>query len=62
MPASTDKAAELLDQLAALDTETRREVAAGLKKLAETVAVYRDGKRASHTLGFLADLIDPPKA
>ena len=49
MPASTDKAAELLDQLAALDTETRREVAAGLKKLAETVAVYRDGKRQPHT-------------
>ena len=49
---------DLLAELAALEPATRREVAEGLRALAQTVAVYRDGKRAGHALGFLAELID----
>ncbi len=53
-------AAMLLDELAALDPAQRREVAKELRKVAETFAEVPDGKTASHVLGVLAHLLDPP--
>jgi hypothetical protein len=49
----------LLDQLAALNPTRRRELAAALRGVAETLAEVRDGKTASHVLGVLAHLLDP---
>ena len=50
--ADTAKTASmLLDELAALDPPTRREVAKGLSKVSETFAEVPDGKTASHVLG-----------
>ena len=52
-------AATLLDQLADLDPEERREVATIVRGLSETFAEVSDGKTASHVLGVLAHLLDP---
>ena len=49
-----------LDDLAALDPAQRRELAAALRGVAETLADVRDGKTASHVVGVLAHLFDPP--
>jgi hypothetical protein len=49
----------LLEELAALDPPTRREVAKELRKVAETFAEVPDGRTASHVLGVLAHLLDP---
>jgi hypothetical protein len=50
--------ATLLDQLASLDPQERREVAAIVRRLSETLTEVADGKTASHTLGVLAHLLD----
>ena len=58
--ADTEKTpAMLLDELSALDPARRRELAAALRSVAETLAEVRDGKTASHTVGVLAHLLDP---
>ena len=49
----------LVDELAALDLAHRRELAAALRCVAETLAEVRDGKTASFVLGVLAHLLDP---
>ena len=51
--------AMLLDELASLDPQERREVAAIVRRLSETLAEVSDGKTASHVLGVLAHLLDP---
>ena len=48
----------LLDELAALDSAGRPEVAEQLRKVAETFAEVPDGKTTSHVLGVRAHLID----
>jgi len=50
--------ATLLDQLASLDPQERREVAAIVRGLSQTFAGVPDGKAASHVLGVLAHLLD----
>jgi hypothetical protein len=50
----------LVDELAAFDLAQRRELAAALRDVAETFAEVSDGKIASHALGVLAHLLDPP--
>jgi recombinational DNA repair ATPase RecF len=58
--ADTEKTpAMLLDELSALDPARRRELAAALRSVAETLAEVRDSKTASHTVGVLAHLLDP---
>jgi hypothetical protein len=58
--ADTDKtAATLLDELAALDPQERREVATIVRRLSENLAEVPDGKTTSHVLGVLAHLLDP---
>ena len=52
--------ATLLDQLASLDPQERREVAAIVRRLSENLADVSDGKTTSHVLGVLAHLLDPP--
>jgi len=57
---NNEKAAPvLLDDLAAMDLARRREVAAELRRLAETFAQVADGKTTSRVLGVLAYLVDP---
>ena len=51
--------ATLLDQLADLDPQERRQVATIVRDLSETLAEVPDGKTASHVLGVLAHLLDP---
>ena len=51
--------ATLLDQLAGLDPQERREVATIVRGLSETFAEVSDGKTTSHVLGVLARLLDP---
>jgi len=48
----------LLDELAALNPKRRRELAAALRDVAETLAKVSDGKTTSHVLGVLAHLLD----
>ncbi len=48
----------LLDELAALDPVTRREVAKKLRKVAETFAEVPDGRHTAHTLRMLAHMLD----
>jgi hypothetical protein len=48
----------LLDQLADFDPQERREVAAIVRGLSETLAEVPDGKTTSHVLGVLAHLLD----
>ena len=58
--AETDKTtAMLLDELDVLDPPQRREMAAALRTVAETVAGVPDGRDTAHALGLLAHLIDP---
>jgi len=49
----------MLDQLADLDPQERREVASVVRGLSRTFAELPDGKTASHVLGVLAHLLDP---
>ena len=49
----------LLDQLANLDPQERREVATVVRGLSETLVEVPDGKTTSHVLGVLARLLDP---
>ena len=49
----------LLEQLANLDPQERREVATIVRGLSETLAEVPDGKTTSHVLGVLAHLLDP---
>ena len=51
--------ATLLDQLASLDPQERREVAAMVRRLSENLAEVPDGNTTSHVLGVLAHLLDP---
>jgi hypothetical protein len=51
--------ATLLDQLASLDPQERREVAAIVRRLSENLAEVADGKTTAHVLGVLAHLLDP---
>jgi hypothetical protein len=51
--------AALLNELAALNLARRRELAAALSGVAETLAEVPDGKTTSHVLGVLAHLLDP---
>jgi hypothetical protein len=51
-------AATLLDELAAVDLHQRREVAAALRSVAETVAKVPDGRDTAHTLWLLAHMLD----
>ncbi len=48
-----------LDQMASLDPQERRKVAAIVRRLSENLAEVPDGKTASHVLGVLAHLLDP---
>jgi hypothetical protein len=57
--ADTDKTSTLVDELAALDPAGRRELAAALRGVAETLPEVPDAKMASHVLGVLAHLLDP---
>ena len=49
----------LLDELASLDRQARRELATTLRQVSETFAEVPDGRTASHVLGVLADMLDP---
>jgi hypothetical protein len=51
--------ATLLDQLASLDPQERREVATIVRGLSETFAEVADGQKAGYVLGVLARLLDP---
>jgi hypothetical protein len=51
--------ATLLDQLASLDPQERREVATIIRGLSETLAEVPDGKTTSRVLGALAHILDP---
>jgi len=51
--------ADLLDQLADLDPQERREVATTIRGLSQTFAEVPDGKTTSDVLGVLAHLLDP---
>jgi len=48
-----------LDELAALDPLTRREVASAVRRVAAMFAEVRDGNTDSYVLGVLARLLDP---
>jgi hypothetical protein len=50
----------LIDELVSLGPQERRQLAATLRRLSETFAEVSDGKTASHVLGVLAHLLDPP--
>ena len=52
-------AAMLLDELAALDPPTRREVAKELRKVAETFAGVPDCRHTAHAFRLLAHWLDP---
>ena len=49
----------LLDGLAGLDPQARRELAATLRQVSATFHEVSDGKTTSHVLGVLAHLLDP---
>jgi hypothetical protein len=51
--------ATLLDELAALEPQSRHELATTLRQVSETLVVVRDGQKASYVLGVLAHLLDP---
>ena len=59
--ADTEEAspAALLDRLASLDPEARRELATNLRQVSATFHKVPDGKKTSHVLGVLAHLLDP---
>ena len=50
--------ATLLDQLASIDLQARREVATTLRQVSETFGEVPDGRTASHVMGVLAHLLD----
>jgi len=52
-------AATLLDDLARLDPQARREVATTVRQVSATFAEVSDGKTASYALGVFAHLLDP---
>jgi hypothetical protein len=57
--ADTEKTPEtLLDDLAALDSPQRHQVAAALRKVAETFAQVPDGRDTAHALRLLAHMHD----
>ena len=49
----------LLDGLASLDPEARRELATNLRQVSATFDEVSDGKTTAHVLGVLAHLLDP---
>ena len=49
----------LLDGLAGLDPQARRELATNLRQVSATFDEVSDGKTTSHVLGVLAHLLDP---
>jgi len=49
----------LVDELAALDPAHRRELAAALRSVAETLVEVRDGQTTAGVLGVLARLLEP---
>ena len=60
VPDNKKTPATLLDELVALDPPQRGQLANELRKVAETFSEAPDGKTASHVLGVLAHLLDPP--
>lgn len=50
--------ATLLDELASLDPQARRELGATLREVSESFAGVPDGKTASHVLGVLAHMLN----
>jgi hypothetical protein len=52
-------AATLLDELAGLNAQARRDIVTILRQVSETFAEVPDGETTSHVLGVLAYLIDP---
>ena len=50
----------MFDELANLDPQARQELATTLRQVSETFTDVPDGKTTSHTLGVIAQLIDPP--
>ena len=59
MAETAKTSATLLDELASLDPQERREVAAIVRQVSETFAEVSDGVTAAHVLGVLAHLLDP---
>ncbi len=59
MAVTNETAMPLVDELAARDPAGRRELAAVLRGVVETLAEVPDAKTASHVLGVLAHLLDP---
>ena len=51
--------ATLLDELASLDPQARRELGTTLREGSESFAEVPDGKTASHVLGVLAHMLNP---
>jgi hypothetical protein len=51
--------AMLLDELASLDPQERREIAMTLRSVSDTFAEVPDGRTAAQVLGVLAHLLDP---
>ncbi len=50
----------LVDELASLGPEARRELLTTLIRLSETFAEVPDGKTTAHVLGVLAHLLETP--
>lgn len=55
---TNNRSTMLIDDLAALDSAHRRELAAALRDVAQTLAEVPDGKTTSHVLGVVAHLLD----
>ena len=49
----------LLEELAGLPPQERRQLTATLRRVSETFTALPDGKTTSHVLGVLAHLLDP---
>ena len=58
MSGTEKTAAMLLDDLAALDSSQRREVAKELREVADTFAGVPDGRDTAHALRMLAHMLD----
>jgi hypothetical protein len=52
-------AAVLLDELASLDPQERREIPMTLRSVSATFSEVREGRTASYVVGTLANLLDP---
>ena len=52
--------ATLLDELAALDSAQRRELAEKLCAVADACSEVHDGRQTAYALGLLARFLDPP--